>query len=38
MLYRIRKNSLVEWAKKFTSVDALERFAARHGIEVYGIF
>ena len=52
MLYRIRKNSLVEdvylgrdgtwttweWAKKFTSVDALERFAIEHGVLVYGIF
>jgi hypothetical protein len=27
-----------EKAAKFRSVDALERFAAQHGIEVYGIF
>jgi len=27
-----------EWAKKFTPVEALERFAAECGIEVFGIF
>lgn len=52
MVYRIRKNSLVEdvyldrqghwttWerAAKFKSVEALERFAAKFEIVVYGVF
>jgi len=27
-----------EWAARFKTVDALERFAIEHGVLVYGIF
>lgn len=39
-VYLGRDGKWTTWKKaaKFRSVDALERFAAKHGIEVYGIF
>jgi len=39
-VYLGRDGTWTTWerAAKFTSVDGLERFVAKHGIEVYGIF
>jgi len=39
-VYLGRDGKWTTWAKaaRFTSVAALERFAAKFGIEVYGIF
>ena len=38
--YLDRSGRWVEWSKaaRFKTVAAAERFSARHGIEVYGIF
>lgn len=39
-LYLGRDGSWTTWqrAARFTTVEALERFAGKYGIEVYGIF
>lgn len=38
--YLGRDGKWTTWAKaaRFSTVEALERFAEKHGIEVYGIF